>query len=200
MFTLLGGTGSFSELGLSAPSVITKSLTLDLFSYWIDRFSGSHTRGFFIVCSVLLLSPLFLSLFRNGIKNSAPYKTDVPLQALLTVLTPSCSIWPSSYLALVRRARTSKSQTIKLPLFKLLKDVTYGQIELRDPQNDLPDLLRDHCRVYAWFVCLEVEISCQIAVLRWLLLSDLPTLKACNQLLITFCETYSSIACIIHFR
>jgi hypothetical protein len=175
----------------SAPElygVLSSAITKAVSGYWVVRIRECyHQLGgyFFLRVFSLLLLALFWPLFRCNGGKKVPSKADIPFQALLTVLTPTCSIWPPFYLALVHRARYSKPKSIILPLFKLMDDIYSGQIELRDPQNDLPGLLRDHLCVDACFFRLEIEATSRVAVLRWLLLSDLPTLKACSLLLIS---------------
>lgn len=56
------------------------------------------------------------------------------LQALQTVLVPSCSPWPTRYINLVKHASNHRTGSrIVFPLSMLLQDVCDGVIELRDP-------------------------------------------------------------------
>jgi hypothetical protein len=116
------------------------------------------------------------SLFQNRQKKVLS-KAQNPLQALLTILTPTHSAWPLSYSALVQRVSTSGSNTITISLAQLLGDVYLGTLELRDPTNDLPDLFRGGIKAYGWWIRLNVGTSYRIAVLRWLSSSAIPMYK-----------------------
>jgi hypothetical protein len=138
----------------------------------LPRLLESYGKAFF--CLVFLA---FLLHFFHGGAQKHSFKVDEAQKALLALLTPSCSIWPPSYLLRVGHARNSRFKMIELPLFELVNDICSGQIELRDPQNDLTDLLCDRFRAFSWSIRLEIEFSCRIGVLCWLSLSDLPTIK-----------------------
>ena len=154
--------------------------------YWIDWLKLEYGSSAFIshvlFPGTLLLVVLVLAILMSfqDRKKKVPSKVNIPLQALLTVLTPTCSIWPKFYRALVNHAHASEAKTIKLPLAKLFEDISRGNIEFRDLRNDLPDLLCGNLRAYAWSICLEVEVSFQVAILRWLSLSDLSSIKVSN--------------------
>ena len=103
-----------------------------------------------------------------------------PLQALLTVITPTRSLWPPSYSVLVNEARISRRKVIGIPLYQLLSDVSTGKMELRDPQLDLCDLFQDTLCVYGWGIRLSIGYcdwmaaarSVSTSILSALLVSD----------------------------
>ncbi|CCM00000.1 uncharacterized protein FIBRA_02025 [Fibroporia radiculosa] len=80
------------------------------------------------------------------------------LQALLVVLTPTCSLWSPIYLNTTRLA-ASRHRTILLPLQTLISDVISGTVELRDPSLDLPKLFAGLLRVDDWAIDIYVEWS-----------------------------------------
>ncbi|KAG2100203.1 uncharacterized protein F5147DRAFT_839280 [Suillus discolor] len=80
------------------------------------------------------------------------------LQALQTVIVPSCSLWPARYIKLVKYASNHRTGSrIVVPLGMLLQDVCDGVIELRDPLYDLEDLIDQGVRAYGCSVSLKVE-------------------------------------------
>ncbi|KAG1792189.1 uncharacterized protein HD556DRAFT_1381389 [Suillus plorans] len=80
------------------------------------------------------------------------------LQALQTVIVPSCSLWPARYIKLVNHASNHRTGSrIVVPLGMLLQDVCDGVIELRDPLYDLEDLIDQGVRAYGCSVSLKVE-------------------------------------------
>ena len=60
------------------------------------------------------------------------------LKALLQVITPCSSSWPSHYVSL---AKPRQSKTFQVPLNVIIQDVISGQIELRTPQNTLQQMI-----------------------------------------------------------
>jgi hypothetical protein len=80
------------------------------------------------------------------------------LQALQTVLVPSCSLWPARYIKLVKHASNYHTESrIVVPLSMLLQDVCDGVIELRDPLHDLEDLMDEGVCAYGCSISLKVE-------------------------------------------
>ncbi|KAI6109677.1 hypothetical protein F5141DRAFT_1215166 [Pisolithus sp. B1] len=79
------------------------------------------------------------------------------LRALLTVITPSCSLWPSRYTKFVKNSSSIRANDrIALPLDMVIQDVLEGVIEFRDPLIDLVELT-DGIQVNGWTVCVYSE-------------------------------------------
>jgi len=92
------------------------------------------------------------------------------LQALLTVITPSCSLWPSRYTKLVKQASISPDNRIMLPLHIFVHDVLDGVVEVRDPLNDLVDLIRaTGINANGWNICLSVGLRSWVNALGFCL-------------------------------
>ena len=103
-----------------------------------------------------------------------------PLQALLTVIAPTRSLWPPSYSALVNDARIARRKVIKIPLYQLLSDVSTGRMELRDPQLDLCDLFQDTLCVYGWGIRLSIGYCEWMTAARSVSTSILSALLVCD--------------------
>ncbi|KAG2119435.1 hypothetical protein DEU56DRAFT_760952 [Suillus clintonianus] len=118
-----------------AIDVLIKSLDYDPWNY--------RTLEIFIAIAVVLLCVVRFwptSSPRPTTKDSQHART--ALQALQTVLVPSCSLWPARYIQLVKHASNHRfGSRIVIPLSLLLQDVCDGVIELRDPLYDLEDLI-----------------------------------------------------------
>ena len=84
-----------------------------------------------------------------------------PFQALLNVFAPTSSSWPSLRCLQVVKSGSSHRE-IKLDVLKLFEDVLSGQIDFRNPQDDLPDLLRKRLHIYGWCINLDVSLSLKI--------------------------------------
>ncbi|KAG1741968.1 hypothetical protein EDB19DRAFT_1634285 [Suillus lakei] len=99
------------------------------------------------------------------LSSSRPPTTDsqrarTALQALQTVLVPSCSLWPARYIKLVKNAPNHRSGSrIIIPLSMLLQDVCDGIIELRDPLYDLEDLIHGGVCAYGCSMHLSVDYA-----------------------------------------
>ena len=90
------------------------------------------------------------------------------LQALLTVITPSCSLWPSRYTKLVKQASVSPDNRVILPLHTFVQDVLDGVVEVRDPLNNLVDLIRaTGINANGWNICLSVGLRSWVNALEF---------------------------------
>ncbi|KAF9227758.1 hypothetical protein BS17DRAFT_774263 [Gyrodon lividus] len=94
-------------------------------------------------------------------------RTRTALQALLTIITPTCSLWPTRYIELARRAESFPHPRISLPLEMVIGDAIAGVIEFRDPINDLADLVGSGIKVYGWIICLSIEWKWWIEAFEW---------------------------------
>ncbi|TCD67273.1 hypothetical protein EIP91_000295 [Steccherinum ochraceum] len=77
------------------------------------------------------------------------------LQKLLTVITPTRSLWSDNYWNLAKNA--IKSQRLSIPVVALVDGLAKGEVELRDPQKSLPDLLLGRLMVDGLEVRLESD-------------------------------------------
>ncbi|KAI6045568.1 hypothetical protein EDC04DRAFT_2598546 [Pisolithus marmoratus] len=103
---------------------------------------------------IIFCALLWLSWTRSRRKDQA--RSRAALRALLTVITPSCSLWPSRYTKLVKNASIRANHRIALPLNMVIQDVLEGVIEFRDPLVDLVDLTRG-IEVNGWNICVHME-------------------------------------------
>lgn len=94
------------------------------------------------------------------------------LQAMLTVITPTSSIWPPPYPSLAYRAAIQKTQlrtTLHIPLHTLYFDILRGLVELRNPREHLPALLKESLSgVSDLSVYLDVDFYWWIKLLAWM--------------------------------
>ncbi|KAG1827611.1 uncharacterized protein BJ212DRAFT_1313501 [Suillus subaureus] len=109
-----------------------------------------------IILVLLFVIRFWTTSFRTPTKDSQRART--ALQALQTVLVPSCSLWPARYIKLVKHTSNHRTGSrIVVPLSMFLQDVCDGVIELRDPLYDLEDLIDQGVRAYGCSVSLKVE-------------------------------------------
>ncbi|KAH9930756.1 uncharacterized protein B0H18DRAFT_1209327 [Fomitopsis serialis] len=127
------------------------------------------------ICAAALFGIILYttSLRRSRARARRAPETRKALQTLLYILTPTCSLWPASYVKLAQQAVTVHDTTLRFPLRALVDDVLSGRIELRDPRLDLPDLLRNEFRVDGWTFGLSVERAWWVDVLGWTLSAQL---------------------------
>ncbi|KIJ69125.1 hypothetical protein HYDPIDRAFT_185014 [Hydnomerulius pinastri MD-312] len=104
-------------------------------------------------------------------------RTRTALQAFQAVITPTCSLWPSRYTELAKRASTKPNSLLVLSLEMLMEDIVEGVIEMRDPINDLVELVGSGAKVYGWTICTSVEWKWSYEAFEWWL-ADKPNRKA----------------------
>jgi hypothetical protein len=125
----------------------------------------------YVIAAILVSALLvYTCLFRRRRSSSQPsgdLRICAPLNAVLTFLTPTSSVWPTSYLPNARHSILDGRATFSLPLHTLFDDVISGAIELRNPAVDLPAfILRVH-RPRGWAVMPYIKPSWHIhAVMR----------------------------------
>lgn len=94
------------------------------------------------------------------------------LQAMLTIITPTSSIWPPPYPSLAYRAAIQKTQlrtTLHIPLHTLYYDILRGLVELRNPRDHLPVLFKESLsNVSELSVYLDVDFYWWIKLLVWM--------------------------------
>ncbi|KIK81562.1 hypothetical protein PAXRUDRAFT_155829 [Paxillus rubicundulus Ve08.2h10] len=111
-----------------------------------------------------LLVLLFIVL-RSREENRA--RTRTALQAILTLITPTSSLWPARYIELARCAGSLSPPGIFVPLEVILWDIIEGIIEFRDPINDLADLICSEMKVYGFTMSLSIEWKWWIEAFEW---------------------------------
>ncbi|KAG0701497.1 hypothetical protein DFH29DRAFT_1080015 [Suillus ampliporus] len=110
------------------------NLIKSLDGYGYDQWTLEFLIGILLV---LIIASLFwpTSPSRSPTKDSQRART--ALQALQTVIVPTCSLWPVRYINLVQHASTNGTQSnIIIPFSMLLQDIYDGVIELRDPVSE----------------------------------------------------------------
>lgn len=96
-----------------------------------------------------------------------------PLSALLSFLTPTSSIWPTIYLSAAQKSLDQDSATLTLPLHDLVKDITAGAIELRNPTVDLPPFVLKTHHGQDWAITPSVNFSWRLYVVSRVILMKL---------------------------
>ncbi len=81
------------------------------------------------------------------------------LETLLSFVTPTRSIWPSSYIDSARSASSNRDKIISLSLTDFLDDMVSGRMELRDSKRDLPNLIKGNLHNEDWSIRLRIEWS-----------------------------------------
>ena len=155
-------------------SQVVTATDSNLYNLFLFEGAGSNPAGvvfFFFMDPVLLASFFFLIAIACSwplCKTRDDARARAALQALLTIITPSCSLWPSRYTRLVKQASISPDNRIMLPLHSFVQDVLDGAIELRDPLNNLVDLTRaTGIDANGWNVCLRVGSRSWVSTLKF---------------------------------
>ena len=127
---------------------------------------------------LLLLAPLcftalivWLLLFRGFVRNPGSYGTLPELSALQKILVPTSSRWDLSSRRMLARSRVSSHRIIWLSLDVLIHCIVSGDVELRHPTRDLPDLLCSSALVDGWDVRLYVHLSHRFRAILWTILT-----------------------------
>ena len=135
--------------------------------------------------TVLFLSLIWVQYFRqrkSKLKNSSDstiLKTRKALEALLVILTPTQSRWPSTYISIAKTA-TASNPLLTLPVSKLIQDLNNGQLEVRNP-NTLHELFgADPLRTYGWTIRLHIDAAWRMDVVA-LLIQKRQTTLHCYQ-------------------
>lgn len=132
--------------------------------------SGIQINAAFIIFPILTLTVFCLC---TRICLAKPSKS---LEALLTILTPTCVAWPADYHVLFKHSTSPHSMTIKICVSHFLRNVSAGAVELKNI-NDLPYLFCRQLRAYGWLVSFDVDFFLWTSVLRWILVSQIPGFK-----------------------
>ena len=118
-----------------------------------------------LLCFTALIVPLLL--FRGFVHKPGSSWTPPELSALQKIIIPTSSRWSLSSRRLIACSRVSSHRTIWLSLDALVHCIVSGDVELRHPPRDLPDLLRSSVLVDGWDVRLHVHISDQFHAILW---------------------------------
>ena len=137
------------------------SLYINVFTNIFDRDAWSVPYVILAIILLLILAAGFLRKFMACSPKETSSHARTALQALQTVLVPTCSLWPTRYIQLVKRASSHSGHRsgskLVVPLSMLLQDVCDGVIELRDPISDLEDLMDSGISAYGCYVCLSID-------------------------------------------
>ncbi|KAG2135228.1 uncharacterized protein EDB93DRAFT_1171541 [Suillus bovinus] len=167
VFSLPANFGRFHEayLRLSQHFQQFRSLHIAIKDWTLDFIKSydpwNHKTLESILRAIAIILVLFLVIrFWTTSCSRSPTKDShcTALQALQTVLVPSCSLWPARYIRLVKHASNKRNGSrIIVPLSMLLQDVYDGVIELRNPLYDLEDLIDQGVRAYGCSISLKIE-------------------------------------------
>ncbi|KAJ7583062.1 hypothetical protein C8J56DRAFT_1168043 [Mycena floridula] len=78
-------------------------------------------------------------------------------QALSTIVIPSKGTWTASVAVNSLLIRTGRN--VKISLSSLIAGICSGKLELRDPYNDLAQLVQGQLQVYSWNFSLDLDWS-----------------------------------------
>ncbi len=153
----------------------------NLRSFVICQIRSSHNElsvNFTAALATLLTSVLLLSWKKPRSTTHAgnPSQAEkTAIHALLQVLTPTCSAWPSFYVQACRNADKAQKRVVKLPLEKIVDDVVNGVVELRNPTEDLRALVRGNLRIGRWDVVFTPGLFTWMNALCWIITQEFST-------------------------
>lgn len=143
-------------------------------------FSGDgHTHPTRVLsCLFLIFIPMCFLAFSRPRKDYDVH-TRAALRALLTIASPTSSLWPSRYvkLASIRRLH------VDIPLEMIIEDTTDGVIELRDPVNDLVDLVGSGTTVRGHTIRMTITWKWWIDCFEWWVLAKVRTVRYLRDIL-----------------
>ncbi|KAI0818975.1 hypothetical protein BC629DRAFT_689880 [Irpex lacteus] len=135
----------------------------------------------FLLTGLILIYVLIPCVWNFRRAHSQAYNAQqyrLPLQALITVITPTESRWPAYYHNITRRNSSARDPYIQLSLNRLWDDLLSGTVELLRPELSLPDLITDQLYAYGWRFRLIVDcgwmLGCMLRVLAARLACVLP--------------------------
>lgn len=148
---------------------VLRKVSLSMFSF----VTTSHSSLLFLVPLCFTALIVSLLLLRGFVRNPGSSGTPPELSALQKIMVPTSSRWSLSSRQLVARSRVSPHRTICLSLDALVHCIVSGDIELRHPPRDLPDLLRSSVLVDGWNVRLDVHFFHRFHAILWTILARL---------------------------
>ncbi|KAI9446178.1 hypothetical protein H4582DRAFT_1904114 [Lactarius indigo] len=147
---------NFEDILRQVPATISFSVT-----------TSDSSRLIFLVLLCFTALAVSLLLFRCFVRNPGSSGTPPEFSVLQKILVPTSSRWGLSSRQLVARSRISSHRTIWLSLDALVHCIISGDVELRHPPRDLPDLLRSSVLVDGWGVRLYVDLFHRFHAILW---------------------------------
>ena len=96
------------------------------------------------------------------------------LRALSKFLIPTSSIWPVAYLDIARSAEElPRNNTIHLKLELIFREIRQGIIELRNPLEDLPHLIKGQLQHDEWNFKLDISWRNRMRIWTWVFSDEL---------------------------
>ncbi|KAF8559708.1 hypothetical protein OG21DRAFT_1600347 [Imleria badia] len=139
-------------------------------------FSGDglqHPALVLSCCLFLVLVPIyFLASPRPPNLKEDHIHTRAALQALVTVVVPTCSLWPSRYIELASVLRSD----VNIPLEVIIKDTINGVVEFRNPSTDLANLIGSGATANGHTIRINIGWKWWIKYFQWWMLpKEAPT-------------------------
>lgn len=132
-------------------------------------FSGvglKYTTPVLSCCLFLVfISICFLAFLRP--RKEDHMHTRAALQALLTVVVPTCSLWPGRYIELASVLRSR----VDIPLEVIIEDTIDGVIEFCNPIDDLAGLIGTGTTVNGHTICINIGWRWWISCFQWWMLA-----------------------------
>ena len=119
----------------------------------------------FFASGILVLLLLALWLSRRCARPVGSQDLYQPLNALMSIVVPTASRWPSKYLQIARQGLRARRATLLLPLRLVHDDFIRGELELT-LTSDLPGLLADTLQSGIWklHLCADTLYIARVAV------------------------------------
>ena len=143
--------------------------------------------GEFVLClsafmAVLLILLLCLKKDRNC---DTVASGRLFLGALLSIITPTRSIWPTQYSSYALRRSTANS-CLSIPLRTLHRDILNDVIELRQPAVYLPLLLKDEFQTTSGIrISLKVDFSWWLTLIWWIISCEMLAYKKSGSMFVS---------------
>ena len=141
----------------------------------IDFKINSFATGFGILLLLIVLG-FSLSTIRRRPRLVNSQDLSLPLDALMTLVSPTTSLWPPTYLRAARRGGQAHQQVLVISLQSLQDDCISDAVELRSSPSKLPDLILDTLQHRGWRVRLHVDAAWRLRVFAHTLKAYLPCL------------------------
>lgn len=143
---------------------------------------------------IYVLIPCVRNFRRTHSQASNAQQFRLPLQALITVITPTESRWSAYYHNVARCNSSARDPYIQLSLSRLWNDLLSGTVELLRPELSLPDLITDQLYAYGWKFRLTVDsgwmLGCMLRVLAARLACVLPRVSTATCICFYHHNTY----------
>lgn len=136
-------------------------------------FSGvtlKYTTPVLSCCFFLVFMSICFSAFLRP-RKEVHIHTRAALRALLAIVVPTCSLWPSRYIELASVLRSR----VDIPLEIIIEDTIDGVIEFCDPINDLAALVGSGETVHGHTICINIGWKWWINCFHWWTLAKVRT-------------------------